>query len=130
MGFSSSICWRISLCFSISFSCLLLWASSSYKKTAENHFRYCILSSFPPQAIVCIVLLQLLSCELCEMNPAPRRKVLQPKMNTLTNFGPHLVQCSNMCLIAIGIKHTSLANSLCCFLNQSLCKQKWASFWI
>lgn len=36
LGFSSSICWRISLCFSTSFSCLLLWASSSCQKRAEN----------------------------------------------------------------------------------------------
>jgi hypothetical protein len=32
LGFSSRICWRISLCFSTSFSCRLLCASSNYKE--------------------------------------------------------------------------------------------------
>lgn len=40
LGFSSSICWRISLCFSTSFSCLLLWASSSCQKR-ESFFVDC-----------------------------------------------------------------------------------------
>lgn len=33
-----------------------------------------------------------------------------------------------MCLTPTGIKHTSVANSLGCFMNQGLCQQNWANF--
>lgn len=49
-------------------------------------------------------------------------------MNKLINFGPHLIKHSGMCLTPTGIKHTSVANSLGCFMNQGLCQQNWANF--